>query len=191
MINWMPKKNTYDIIIGCRTAVSDAIHIQGASKKVAKRILRAIYMVHSPFEANYTGLETTLSWNVFVWSFLTKTKQDQAVPSNIPSKIWPRSTRFRPIIIFFLLQTPVYICLKTMTRKLILYLISHFCKLWLCVWFDRVWIMLTEDLYVLCFVLLCQLLVPLSVSVCVCELASLFCVCFGENDHIGKVRAVV
>ena len=31
----------------------------------------------------------------------------------------------------------------------------------------------------------------MSVSVCVCELASLFCVCFGENDHIGKVRAVV
>ena len=51
--------------------------------------------------------------------------------------------------------------------------------------------MLTEDLYVLCFALLCQLLVPVSVSVCVCELASLFCVCFGENDHIGKVRAVV
>ena len=51
--------------------------------------------------------------------------------------------------------------------------------------------MLTEDLCVLCFALFCQLLVPVGVSVCVCELASLFCVCFGENDHIGKVRAVV
>ena len=51
--------------------------------------------------------------------------------------------------------------------------------------------MLTEDLYVLCFALLCQLMVPVSMSACVYELASRFCVCFGENDHIGKVRAVV
>ena len=43
--------------------------IQGVSKNVANRILRA--MVHSPLEANYTSLEMNLSRNIFFWPFLT------------------------------------------------------------------------------------------------------------------------
>ena len=29
------------------------------------------------------------------WSFLTKTKQDQALPSHVHGKIWPQSAQFR------------------------------------------------------------------------------------------------
>ena len=32
---------------------------------------------------------TTWAWKVFFWSFLTKTKQDQAPPSHVQGKIWP------------------------------------------------------------------------------------------------------
>ena len=38
---------------------------------------------------------TTSAWKVLFWSFLTKTKQDQATPSHVHGKIWPHSTQFR------------------------------------------------------------------------------------------------
>ena len=34
---------------------------------------------------------TTWAWKVFFWSFLTKTKQDQAPPSHVHGEIWSNS----------------------------------------------------------------------------------------------------
>ena len=41
-----------------------------------------------------TDFDKPVSANYFVWSFLTKTMQDQALPSHVNGKICPRSTQF-------------------------------------------------------------------------------------------------
>ena len=41
-----------------------------------------------------TRLGRACVWKLFFLSFLTKTKQGQALPSHIRGKIWPRSTKF-------------------------------------------------------------------------------------------------
>ena len=44
---------------------------------------------------------TTWAWKVFFWSFLNKTKQDQAPRSHVHGKIWPYSAQFCSISAFF------------------------------------------------------------------------------------------
>ena len=53
----------------------------------------------NPFNHQWPGpsqldLDEPVSGNYYFWSFLTKTKQDQALPSHIHGKLWPRSTHF-------------------------------------------------------------------------------------------------
>ena len=37
---------------------------------------------------------TPCVWKLIFWSFVTKTKQDQALPSNVDGRIWPHSAQF-------------------------------------------------------------------------------------------------
>ena len=47
---------------------------------------------------------TPCVWKFTFWSFLTKTKQDQAFLSHVHGKIWPHSTQFWVMIFFFYLS---------------------------------------------------------------------------------------
>ena len=43
---------------------------------------------------NHQLANTPYVWKSIFWSFLTKTKQDQALPSHVHGKIWPHSAQF-------------------------------------------------------------------------------------------------
>ena len=47
---------------------------------------------------------TPCVWKFTFWSFLTKTKQDQAFLSHVHGNIWPHSTQFWVMIFFFYLS---------------------------------------------------------------------------------------
>ena len=49
---------------------------------------------HPHPQTTYTGLVMTPLRSIFFWSFLSKTKQEQRLPSPVYGKIWPHSTRF-------------------------------------------------------------------------------------------------
>ena len=47
---------------------------------------------HLPPQTTYTGPEMTPLRNIFFWSFLTKTKREEVLPSPVYGKIWPHSS---------------------------------------------------------------------------------------------------
>ena len=55
---------------------------------------RCTYSITSSRYPSQLDLDKGVTGNYFFGSFLTKTKQDQAIPSHVHGKIWPRRTQF-------------------------------------------------------------------------------------------------
>ena len=49
---------------------------------------------HPLLQATYTGVRTTVLWNIFFPSFLAKTKREQSLLSHIHGEIWLRSLQY-------------------------------------------------------------------------------------------------
>ena len=59
-----------------------------------KNALSESYWTHSAM-AQTPVADTPLCLEINFWSFPTKTKQDQALPSHVHGKVWPHSAQFR------------------------------------------------------------------------------------------------
>ena len=66
-----------------------SLNIQG----VPKNALSECYWTNSTL-AQSSEADTPCVWKSIFWLFLTKTKQDQALPSHVYGKIWPHIAQF-------------------------------------------------------------------------------------------------
>ena len=61
---------------------------------VPKNTLSEYYWTHSTLAQSQVA-DNPFVWKSIFWLFLTKTKQDQALPSHVHGKIWPHSAQSR------------------------------------------------------------------------------------------------